>query len=492
MDSLAQLRSIIELEIVRLRQVIPSNRRNAVLAILCGNDRYVDEPSGAETDVVFGRPLHHPGVNKAIALVLESGSDGEPVVHTTDDWAMAFLKSCQHLIEAEEIVKHIESGFMRCDATADAVQVWIASKQIPPSWRERDDIAWWSQQSTSETWQFGYPADAVLYGLHAAQWLNVLTTLRRYIDGPDEAFVVAPWIDLIEAVANDLVVGHDAADHAVRGFLVDQANAEHHGTVPGIALAPLIDIGDGNVVLSRAGLTSQPLLFLTREIRRRSGQDYHNSSTYRETLFRKEVYDLFADKRFVTSMNRIELRSQQGNLRTDVDAAVFDRKTGSLATFELKSQDPFARSEAELTRQRDNFLYANRQVSGMLDWLNRNSANELLNRVDSRTAKHFRVQNVYPFVVGRYLAHFAGGAQQDRRAGWCTWPQLLRELERQPLVASGTNPLASLFTRIKKGPVTMLDLDRLEARTIVIGGTQVRVYPTYRHFQAASRDGPPS
>lgn len=489
MDALARLRSIIELETESLRQSIALNRREAVLAILSGREHSVHNHPVFDTDIVFGRPPLCAGDNKAIALILESESESESDGRLFEDWATSFLGHCQHLVEVEQIVKYLESGFMRCEDSVDQVHVWIASKQIPDSWRERDEITWWSQQSSSETWQFGYPADAMLDRLRGGQWLDVLKSLRRHLDDPERPFVVLRWIDLVEAVAADLLISNEMADHAVRGYLVDTENADYHSSVPGIAPAPLIDIGNGEVVLSRTGLMTQPLLFLTREIRRRSGQDYHNSSVHRETLFRQELYEVFSDKRFVTSANRIELRSQQGNLRTDIDAAVFDRKTGSLATFELKSQDPFARSDAEFVRQRDNFLHANRQVSGMLDWLNRNSANELLNRVDSRTAKHVRVQNVYPFVIGRYLAHFTGGAQQDRRAGWCTWTQMLKELERQPLFASGTNPLVSLFARIRKGPDTMLDPERFRSRRIPIGVSAIHAYPSFAKFREATERG---
>lgn len=488
MDAVALLRSVIELEEDRLRVSVPSNRRAAVLAVLNQRDRYVDEVHGADTDVVFGRPIRDAGGNRAIALILDSPATGGSVTQPDDTWAREFLDRCRQMVEAEQIERQIESGFMRSDAMTDVIHVWIASKQIPTNWRERDDFSWWSRHSGSETWQMGYPVDATLDGLRSKQWREVLVTLRRFVDRSEGPCLVARWPDLVESVVTDLVIGRDGADRAVRGFLVDQSNAAFHATVPGVASAPLIDIGNGEVILSRAGLMTQPLLFLTREIRRRSGQDYHNASAYRETLFRQELYDLFADKRFVTSVNRIELRSQQGNLRTDVDAAVFDRKSGSLATFELKSQDPFARSGAEYIRQRNNFLHANRQVSGMLDWLNRNSANELLNRVDSRTAKQFRVQNVYPFVIGRYLAHFTGGSPKDPRAGWCTWPQLLKELERQPIAESGTNPLASLFARIRKGPETMLDLEQLRPRTIDIADIEIEVHPKFAQYRGAGPD----
>ena len=210
--------------------------------------------------------------------------------------------------------------------------------------------------------------------------------------------------------------------------------------MPGVAAAPLIRVDPGRLVWSVHGLTTEPLLFLARELKRRFAQEYHNSAYLRESVFRQDLYALFQDKRFVTSAGRIELRRDGGDVRTDVDAVVFDRKTGTLGFFELKSQDPFARSTAESARQRDNVLYANRQVSGVLAWLNRHGADTLLARVDTRTAKTFRVHKVYPFVLGRYLAHFSDGPEPDCRAAWGTWPQVLRLLDGQPLRATERIP----------------------------------------------------
>ena len=135
-----------------------------------------------------------------------------------------------------------------------------------------------------------------------------------------------------------------------------------------------------------------------------------------------------------------------------------------------------------MTRQRDNLFYANRQISGVLTWLNRSgAANDLLNRVDQRTAKTFRVQKVYPFVLGRYLAHFPDGPEPDRRAAWGSWPQLLRLLDGQP--ATGSNPLASLFTRLSKDNPPLTVPGDLPAHGIAIGGDRLTVYPTYAAYQ---------
>jgi hypothetical protein len=250
-----------------------------------------------------------------------------------------------------------------------------------------------------------------------------------------------------------------------------------------------VRIDPRHLVWSVHGLTSEPLLFLARELRRRAAQEYHNTAYLREAVFRQDLYALFHDKRFVTSAGRIELRREAGDVRTDIDAVVFDRKSGTLGIFELKSQDPFARSTVELSRQRDNVLYANRQISGVLAWLQRHGPDALLGRVDSRTSKTFRAQKVYPFVLGRYLAHFGDGPEPDRRAAWGTWPQLLRLVEGQPIRATDANPLASLFTRLTKDvPRIQPPADGDRPREIAIGAARLIVHPSYAAFRASAVD----
>ena len=73
-----------------------------------------------------------------------------------------------------------------------------------------------------------------------------------------------------------------------------------------------------------------------------------------------------------------------------------------------------------MARQRDNVLYANRQVSGVLTWIKQHGADELVARVDARTARTFKAHRVFPFVLGRYFVHFNDGAEPDKRAAWGT------------------------------------------------------------------------
>jgi hypothetical protein len=131
-------------------------------------------------------------------------------------------------------------------------------------------------------------------------------------------------------------------------------------------------------------------------------------------------------------------------------------------------------------------LYANRQISGTLDWLKRHGGDDLLNRLDARTAKTFRVQKIYPFVLGRYLAHFSDGATPDRRAAWSTWPQLLRLLDGQPVRATDANPIASLFARLSNDDPSIQLSDNEGPREIAIGDTRLTVYPSYAAFRSSS------
>lgn len=520
----------IDEEQARLRANVPSNHVAAVLAILRVIARLPTTPgSDSIPDLVTGRrrPLAALGGNKALQLCLEAQSSETTVLPDADvdAWGARFLDACGQLAEAELVLAHCETGFMQMvDDGNETYRVWITTRRPPTSWRERADFDWWagwlaerhghefeairSEMITSAlseperrtrarrladihltrmAYQLGYPPGAVIDGCTVQTYGDVLRYLiARALDAGDNLQTTCPISEqaLVAALASSLSIDAAVVARAVDAFTVDRERAAYHAAVPGVAAAPLVRVGPDLLVPSPYGLLTEPLLYLTRELKRRSPQDYHNSAFLREDVFRQDLYGLFGDKRFVTSPARIVLRRDRGDARTDVDAIVFDRKTGTLGFFELKTQDPFARSTAELTRQRDNILYANRQVSGVLAWLQRYGPDELLNRANARTAKGFRVQKVYPFVLGRYLVHFNDGQEPDRHAAWGTWPEILRLADGEPPRLPGANPLASLFNRLTKATPPPHLLTDLPAKEIAIGETRLVVYPSYAAFQA--------
>lgn len=508
MNAHEQLRHAIDEHQDLLRASVPSSREPAILALLRVNDRLSpDIPLEPHFDLVTGRRLAGLGGNKALQLLLESESTapdaGSWPVHAglePEAWAERFLQECACLAEAELVCAHSETGFMRLvDDGHGTFSAWIATRRRPTSWRERADIDWWAtslarshppEPATANlgmmAWQLPYPPDAVIGGCTIHVYRDILAWLIAWVQDMfhgNESLAPQSEDALVAAIARDLAVEPTIVRDALAAFTLDRDGAAWHAAVPGIAAAPLVLVAPGRLVPSIRGLTSEPLLFLLRELRRRDPQAYHNVAHHREDAFRQDLYALFEDKRFVSSRGRIELRRDGGTIRTDIDAAVFDRKTGTLALFELKSQDPFARSPAEQARQRDNVLFANHQVSAVLDWLKRNGANELLQRIDSRTARSFRVHRVCPFVLGRYLARFSDGPAPDPRAAWGTWPQLLRLLDRRPIHPAEANPIVSLHGRLAKDdPASNLPTGT-PPREIAIGSSRLVVHPSWAALQ---------
>jgi hypothetical protein len=96
------------------------------------------------------------------------------------------------------------------------------------------------------------------------------------------------------------------------------------------------------------------------------------------------------------------------------------------------------------------------------------------------------VQKVYPFVLGRYLAHFSDGPEPDRRAAWGTWPQLLRLVNGQPFRSTDANPLASLFTRLTNDGPLIRPSAVGAPHEIAIGAARLLVHPIYAEFLAST------
>lgn len=535
MNAQDRLRQLIDQQTDRLRASIPLAPEAAVLAVIRAQDALPTHAHASPaSDLISGLPLANPGGNLALWLCLEPAAHGQ---HATGidvaAWGTRFLEQCVRLAEARMVLAHSETGFMRLAETSDGtIDAWIATKLAPASWREREDIDWWASRlarhhapeldtlrmrhpvtdpndTTSESlydtragvylnmmaYQFGYPAGAVIGGYTVRTWLDILQQLiasalcsRDRGEGP----ALVSERELVDRVARALDDDPAHIGPALAAFTLDRGNAAWHAAVPGVAAAPLVRVGEVQLVPSLHGLVTEPLLFLVRELRRRDPEGYHNAAHAREITFRNDLYALFQDKRFVTSEGRIRLRHDTGNLRTDIDAAVFDRKTGTLGIFELKSQDPFARSAAALARQRDNMLYANRQVSGVLDWVKRYGADEIARRIDPRLLKTSRVHKVYPFVLGRYLAQFRDGPRPDPRASWSTWPGVLRVLDDHPLDGKDANPIASLHARLSNGTTRTHEVTDHAPRAIDLGDARLVVHPSYAAFQASLHNAPSS
>ncbi len=347
---------------------------------------------------------------------------------------------------------------------------------------------------------FLYPAHTLIGGCTVELYRNVLAVLigwaLKHLD-VCRAFVVqhssytlkallAPphaAAVLIEALSETLGVDGAIIRHVVDAYSLHHENVSYHCSIAGTPAPPLLRLEEQHLVWSLTGLLSEPFFFLTRELKRRHSYEYHTAAHLHEEVFRQDLYQLFSDKRFVRSAGSIELRGMQGDLTTDVDALIFDRKTEALALFELKSQDPFAYSRQERRRQRDYFYNAGKQVLTCVQWLNRNGANALLVRLDPKLVKRLRVQKTYIFVLGRYLAHFFDGPEFDRRAAWGTWPQVLRLVNATSFGAEDAYPIQSLYNKLMKDAPLISSSPVVDVQEITIGDRNVYVYPDFGTYK---------
>lgn len=541
MTQLESCRQILAEISAAIAAMLPPNRARALLALLRAGDTIGTSGDHAQP----ARPGWNLALRLCLAPQDDqrAGINSDDALFASR--ADQFLADCDQLALANQALAQCASGHLQLQQRAVHTFVaWPTSRRLSPEQRERADFNWWSAHvalqvapriatvleerhriralldndnaRTSDlsgyvsndpavaryyhqlgqahvarfACQHSYPADAAIGGATFIQFTEILALLigwlhrerdRRARDGThtpmlhDEHAVIA-------ALAHALDADQVTIERTLQPFILDRENADYHSALPGRAAPPLIRLDGDRIAWSAHGLLGEPLIFLARELRRRHAQEYHNSAYLREGVFRQDLYRLFNDRRFALSAGRVELK-RSGEARTDLDALIFDRKTGTLGVFELKAQDPFARTAEERQRQCDNFFHANRQVSAILEWAQRHGPDDLLARFDERAAKKFHVQNVYVFVLGRYLAHFAGGPEPDHRAAWGSWPEVLQIVGDGPVGSDHRNPLSALFARLRaaRPPSARDDADSEE---ISVGDFRLHVFPSYADMRA--------
>ena len=486
------LRSAINQTAADLARAIPADRDSALQTLL---QAFADLPHPA---LVTGSPDPFTGVtvagigsSRALQLLLQAPNSATDALEgDLEEWARSFLARCDDLARAELVLAHVETGFMRLvPGPGNRLDARIAQRATPLRWRERVDDLWWADyegareplpsappiaRATALIDRLAYRQDLPAHGAIGSIDLDLVgrCLAALVVLAGDRPVTVHDRHTLLLDLAERLTAPETAIADVLDVLTLDSDNAAWHAAVPGISDPPLVRLPTGALALPLRNLTGNPVRFVARELRRRDPSGYHSAAAAREDAFRADLYRLFSHRRFVASPGSIELRRAKGDIRTDIDAAIFDRKSNTLALFELKANEPFARSTAELVRTQENCRAAGRQVAGALDWINRHGADEILNRIDRRSAKTFRVQKVQAFVLGRHLVE-----GDDRRAVWATWPQLLRVLGDTPVEDLGANPVVALAGRLQRDRPLLMPGDVRESTVVDLGSLTFVVSP---------------
>jgi len=203
-------------------------------------------------------------------------------------------------------------------------------------------------------------------------------------------------------------------------------NCEYHLSVPQGPPPPFIKVADNIVIESVAGCQENPFIFLNRELRRKYEKDYFCAVNDREELFREEIYSLFARSPFFYLKKPVEIGN--GKLKTDIDAALLDGSTGTLALFQLKWQEPFGNSLKERYSRITNFYPKSVEwIDKVQHWLKTQPEEKVLSILQ---LKGFR--KALLFILNRNSVFFTG-IKPDKRAAWSTGWQFIKTFSEIPI-----------------------------------------------------------
>jgi hypothetical protein len=190
----------------------------------------------------------------------------------------------------------------------------------------------------------------------------------------------------------------------------------------------------------------------------------------RENWMISDLRHLFLGTRYMVIDTPCRLKNN-GRDVTDIDAAILDRLTGTLALFQLKWQD-FGSGSVKVQRSRaKNFVERVDAWAIAVDTWLRQHGNERLGEALRIQRQHARaITGIRLFALGRTAARFRsyGYTQEHEGVAVCTWPRFVRaRLEIGPV----ENVLASLHDTVRLGNVDTAT--RPIPHEIVLGGQRI-------------------
>lgn len=230
-------------------------------------------------------------------------------------------------------------------------------------------------------------------------------------------------------------------------------------------------------IRSIAGCLSNPFSLLNRELKRKYRSDYDKAVNRREDRFRKELLMFFPDDRIIKIPREVNISSN--GIKTDIDAVVFDSKTGTLGIFQLKWQDPFAKDMTErYSRMSNLFPKANEWVGKIKKWVTSSTSKTIINslQINKFLKEKQEVKGICCFVISRNQMNFTGMDVTDNTVAWSSWHQLIESEAR--IKTDFDDPIREMFVKIKSfSPERRINLEELpQAKDLEVQIGKIKVY----------------
>ena len=311
------------------------------------------------------------------------------------------------------------------------------------------------------------------FALKHIAFTSILQTRHTHLDVRNLLTVTAAEPRLHGYLSAALDITEIEARQVLDTLKLTPQNMQAHASDPAVDIAPFLSINSSTVVVSIAGALSSPFDFMLAELYRRYRKDWDRAVDVREEDFRKELNDLFSAERFAKAERPLKLRIE-GSVATDIDAALFDKATGTLGLFQLKWQDPFGTSMRKRNTKMKNFLVETDQWVSTVSSILQETSEVLNHQLGDRTVRVQDTKRVHLFVIGRHFSHFSGEASRDSGAAKGTWPQVLRLFKDSHV---GSDPITWLHEMLREQSPSLKLPVTVEAYEMKMGEYHIKYDP---------------
>lgn len=172
------------------------------------------------------------------------------------------------------------------------------------------------------------------------------------------------------------------------------------------------------------GLLDEPFDFILYNIRNFFPEAWDKNVNQREAVFRTQLYTVFDDPRFSCVQHPVIIKEKNKTL-TDIDAVVIDKKTGEIALFQLKWQDPADYSPFTLKSKRSNYYSAAEKWLEIIEkWLSNSADEDIASKLGVKV-KYFDKKKISIFVLGRRRGNYSGNGPYPYECAWSQWYQIM-------------------------------------------------------------------
>jgi len=252
----------------------------------------------------------------------------------------------------------------------------------------------------------------------------------------------------IEAYADYSGFDIEEVKQIISCVTLSKENFDYYLEYPGSPPPMYFHVSENILIRSIAGCLSNPFSLLNRELKRKYKKDYDKALNNRENRFRDQLFSLLPNERIVKIPKEINIAFR--GMKTDIDAIAFDTKTGTLGLFQLKWQDPFAKSMKERYSRISNlFPKANEWIEKMRFWVFNNRYETIINslQIDKYYKGRTPINDICVFIIARNAINFTGIENKDETVAWSSWYQLIEAQAR--IKTSFDDPIKEMFVKIK-------------------------------------------